>query len=291
MKKSSRWVGLDVHGETIAVAVAEKDGAVRSVGTIPNRPEAVRRMIRKLGEECKLHVCYEAGPCGYVLYWQLAEMGIDCQVVAPTLIPMKVGDRVKTDRRDAEKLARCHRSGDLTAVWVPGGRAGGLARSGSSTPCGQAGPASTSKPARKVPSPTRDPKARGHAGMVFSAHALARGTPVQTCRASRRASKDRDSSWLTWGSRHANIRAATRRVAVRSPKQATQECDTSWVTRHGCTDSNPRCKATSANAARGRPRRSRRSPGKPNIGCTPGIERWPAPENITAESSPRSVAN
>jgi transposase len=119
VKKSTRWVGLDVHGETIAVAVAEKDGTVRSLGTIPNRPEAVGRMIRKVGDGCKLHVCYEAGPCGYVLYWQLAEMGIDCQVVAPTLIPMKVGDRVKTDRRDAEKLARCHRSGDLTAVWVP----------------------------------------------------------------------------------------------------------------------------------------------------------------------------
>lgn len=119
MKKSSRWIGLDVHAETIAVAVAEQDGTVRSVGTIPNRREAIARTMRKLGEACKLHVCYEAGPCGYVLYWQLAEMGIDCQVVAPTLIPVKTGDRVKTDRRDAEKLARCHRSGDLTAVWVP----------------------------------------------------------------------------------------------------------------------------------------------------------------------------
>jgi transposase len=120
VKKGSRWVGLDVHGETIAVAVAEKDGTVHSLGTIPNRPESVARLFKRLVKEgCKLHVCYEAGPCGYVLYWQLAELGIECEVVAPTLIPVKVGDRVKTDRRDAEKVARLHRSGDLTAVWVP----------------------------------------------------------------------------------------------------------------------------------------------------------------------------
>ena len=119
MKKTTRWVGLDVHAETIAVAVANKDGTVESVGTVPNRPEAIRRVIKKLENGGKLNVCYEAGPCGYGLYWQMAEMGIECTVVAPTLIPVKTGDRVKTDRRDAEKLARLHRSGDLTAVWVP----------------------------------------------------------------------------------------------------------------------------------------------------------------------------
>jgi transposase len=119
MKKVTRWVGLDVHAETIAVAVAEKDGTLQSVGTIPNRPEAVRRAMKKLESGGKLHACYEAGPCGYGLYWQLAQMGIECDVVAPTLIPVKTGDRVKTDRRDAEKLARLLRSGDLTAVWVP----------------------------------------------------------------------------------------------------------------------------------------------------------------------------
>jgi transposase len=64
-------------------------------------------------------VCYEAGPTGYVLYWQLAQLGVKCEVVAPTLVPVKAGDRVKTDRRDAQKLARCYRAGDLTAVWVP----------------------------------------------------------------------------------------------------------------------------------------------------------------------------
>jgi transposase len=117
--KNVRFIGLDVHAETIAVAVAEPGGEVRSLGTIPNRPEPVARLIRKLGKPEQLRVCYEAGPTGYVLYWQLSELGVKCEVIAPTLVPMKAGDRVKTDRRDAEKLARCYRAGDLTPVWVP----------------------------------------------------------------------------------------------------------------------------------------------------------------------------
>jgi transposase len=117
--KNVIFVGLDVHADTIAVAVAEMNGAVRSVGVIPNRAESVGRMIRKLGKPEQLRVCYEAGPTGYVLYWQLSELGVKCEVVAPTLVPVKAGDRVKTDRRDAQKLARCYRAGDLTAVWVP----------------------------------------------------------------------------------------------------------------------------------------------------------------------------
>lgn len=119
MKKSIRFVGLDVHADTIAVAVAETTGEVRSMGTIPNTPDAVKKLIKKLGVEANLRVCYEAGPTGYVLYWQLTKLGVACEVVAPTLVPVKAGDRVKTDRRDAEKLARCYRSGDLTAAWVP----------------------------------------------------------------------------------------------------------------------------------------------------------------------------
>jgi transposase len=119
VKKNIRYIGLDVHAETIAVAVAEANGEVRSLGVIPNRPEPVRRLIKKLGPAQSLRVCYEAGPCGYVLYWQLTELGVHCEVVAPTLVPVKAGDRVKTDRRDAQKLARSYRSGDLTAVWVP----------------------------------------------------------------------------------------------------------------------------------------------------------------------------
>lgn len=122
MRETTRFLGLDVHAETIAVAVAEggRDGEVRSLGTIPNNPEAVRRLVKKLDPSKALHTCYEAGPCGYGLYWQLEQLGVHCEVVAPTLVPVKSGDRVKTDRRDAVKLARCLRAGELTAVWVPG---------------------------------------------------------------------------------------------------------------------------------------------------------------------------
>jgi transposase len=75
MKKGTRFVGLDVHKDTIAVAIAETGGEVRSLGTIPNELDAVRRLVRKLEGPEGLHVCYEAGPCGYVLYWQMAKLG------------------------------------------------------------------------------------------------------------------------------------------------------------------------------------------------------------------------
>lgn len=117
--KTVRFVGLGVHAERIAVALAEPKGEVRSLGMIPNCAASVGRLMRKLGKPEQLRVCYEAGPTGYVLYWQLSELGVKCEVVAPTLVPVKAGDRIKTDRRDAEKLARCYRAGDLTPVWVP----------------------------------------------------------------------------------------------------------------------------------------------------------------------------
>jgi transposase len=117
--KKVRFIGLDVHADTIAVAVAEPHGEVRSMGVIPNRPESIRKVVKKLGPAAHLRVCYEAGPTGYVIYWQLTGLGVHCDVVAPTLVPVKAGDRVKTDRRDATKLARSYRAGDLTPVWVP----------------------------------------------------------------------------------------------------------------------------------------------------------------------------
>jgi len=115
-------VGLDTHKAKIAVALAEpgRVSEVRFQGEIANQSAAVRRLIERLGaKHGKLRVCYEAGPCGYGLYRQIIALGHDCIVVAPSLVPRKPGDRVKTNRRDALTLARLHRAGELTAVWVP----------------------------------------------------------------------------------------------------------------------------------------------------------------------------
>jgi transposase len=117
-----RYVGLDVHKEGIVVAVAEGGirGEVREYGRIANTAGALDRLMRKLGGAgVRLRFCYEAGPCGYGIQRHLSAHGHECVVVAPSLIPKRAGDRVKTDRRDAAGLARLHRAGELTAVWVP----------------------------------------------------------------------------------------------------------------------------------------------------------------------------
>jgi len=119
MANCTRYLGLDVHAETITAAIAEGRGRMRSLGKFPNRPEGVRKLIAKVGGGGNLKVCYEAGPTGYALYWQLTKLGVECEVIAPSLIPKKAGDKVKTDRRDAEKLAQSYQAGDLTPVWVP----------------------------------------------------------------------------------------------------------------------------------------------------------------------------
>jgi transposase len=116
------YVGLDVHkaGIVVAVAVGGLRGEVREYGRIANTAGALDRLMRQLGGEgVELRFCYEAGPCGYGIQRHLSAHGHDCVVVAPSLIPKRAGDRVKTDRRDAASLARLHRAGELTAVWVP----------------------------------------------------------------------------------------------------------------------------------------------------------------------------
>ncbi len=122
MEEAITYVGLDVHKETISVGVAS--GGIRSeprfYGRIMNNPGALRRLSKRLSASGSvLRFCYEAGPCGYGIYRDLRGLGHDCVVVAPSLVPRRPGDRVKTDRRDCLSLACLDRSGALTPVWVP----------------------------------------------------------------------------------------------------------------------------------------------------------------------------
>ena len=121
-KYSEAFVGIDVAKARNAIAVAEagRDGEVRFLGEVDAAPLSMRKVANRLAAKYgKLHFCYEAGATGYGLHRLLTELGHDCSVVAPSMIPRRPGDRVKTNRRDAVALAKLLRSGDLTPVWVP----------------------------------------------------------------------------------------------------------------------------------------------------------------------------
>ncbi|MNJ41446.1 Transposase IS116/IS110/IS902 family protein [compost metagenome] len=120
MQSITKFVGLDVSKEKISVAIADSTGeAPRYYGSIPHSAAALRKLIKELGPADTLSFCYEAGPTGYETYRWITSMGAKCAVIAPSLIPKRPGDQVKTDRRDAEQLARLFRAGELTPVYVP----------------------------------------------------------------------------------------------------------------------------------------------------------------------------
>jgi transposase len=120
-----KFIGMDVHKKTITIAIIDqgRKKQPRIYGSIANQPEALDKFCRKmLSTAAQLHFVYEAGPCGYGIYRHLTQKGFDCMVAAPSMIPKKSGNRIKNDRRDAAILARLHRAGELTAVYVPDAR-------------------------------------------------------------------------------------------------------------------------------------------------------------------------
>ena len=122
MRENILYVGLDVHKNTIDVAIADgrHKSKVRSYGKIDNTPDALDKVLKKLkSSKTELSVVYEAGPCGYQVHRHLTSKAISCSVAAPSLIPRRSGSRIKTDRRDAVNLARLFRAGELTCIYIP----------------------------------------------------------------------------------------------------------------------------------------------------------------------------
>jgi transposase len=121
MKQVTTYVGVDAHKKDLFIAMLVGDRTAPVTWQVGNEPQAVRRLVRKLEREAPgpVRVCYEAGPCGYALQRQMTTTRVECQVIAPALIPRKPGERIKTNRRDARKLAELHRAGLLTEVRPP----------------------------------------------------------------------------------------------------------------------------------------------------------------------------
>jgi len=122
MEKRSMFVGMDVHKESIDISLAEegRDGEVRHYGGITGDLEALAKVVKALRAPTRrLRFVYEAGPCGFGIHRYLTAQGEDCVVVNPSSMPKRSGDRIKTDRRDGDALARLHRAGELTAIYIP----------------------------------------------------------------------------------------------------------------------------------------------------------------------------